>query len=489
MPARTARRSAVACLLVAGSAGLLATGEASAASLVYLAPNAAGKSEIAAARPDGSAARVLVASSGLATSFAALSTDDAGRIYAFSPKDGALIPALWRFDQTGKQLDYEVFDTGGSCGYISPFRSAARPDGTFVLATYYKGTGCGGTFSTTPRTDYIASNTPTANGTYPGFSNAIEPRFLRNGYPLAISDLTSIAIGTGASQDAVGTLQTWQTAQAGIRFESTDVDPTGGRGILELTPDVDGAKIHTIQLYTFSGAVPTPTSAVTYGCAVDLPGGATDVRARPRWSPDGTTIAWTGPAGIYTAPAPTPGGPGGDCNLSPKLTIPGGKEPEWARFDLADLPASGGSGGGTGTGTGTGSGTGSGSGNGTGGGTGGSAAPTLTVTKAPATAKTKDFAKSLKVTVNAPAAGAVKAQCTITGAQAKKARITTAKKPPKTVTVCTGSARATAAGALTITLKPTKQAKLRASKLAGLSITVRLTFGTTVVVQKVKLKQ
>ena len=59
--------------------------------------------------------------------------------------------------------------------------------------------------------------------------------------------------------------------------------------------------------------------------------------AHPRWSPDGSMLAWEGAEGIYTSPAPTATG-GGPCALAPKLVAPGGKGPDWG---LADTPGVG----------------------------------------------------------------------------------------------------------------------------------------------------
>jgi hypothetical protein len=48
----------------------------------------------------------------------------------------------------------------------------------------------------------------------------------------------------------------------------------------------------------------------------------------PSWSPDGTSIAWSNRSGVWTAqlnPA------GGDCGVTPRLVVRGGKQPDWSR--------------------------------------------------------------------------------------------------------------------------------------------------------------
>ena len=86
-------------------------------------------------------------------------------------------------------------------------------------------------------------------------------------------------------------------------------------------------------------------SIVTYG--VSLPGvpvmecRMTDAVGgefgRPSWSPDGSSLAWTEGNGIWAMAI------GRDCSGTPKLVIPGGREPDWGPADVGagvDVPQS-----------------------------------------------------------------------------------------------------------------------------------------------------
>jgi hypothetical protein len=48
----------------------------------------------------------------------------------------------------------------------------------------------------------------------------------------------------------------------------------------------------------------------------------------PSWSPDGASIAWSNPTGVWTAKLNPSGG---DCGVTPKLVARGGKQPDWSR--------------------------------------------------------------------------------------------------------------------------------------------------------------
>jgi hypothetical protein len=48
--------------------------------------------------------------------------------------------------------------------------------------------------------------------------------------------------------------------------------------------------------------------------------------AKPTWSPDGSTLAWSDTTGIWTSPV-DPATPG--CGISPRLIARGGSAPDW----------------------------------------------------------------------------------------------------------------------------------------------------------------
>ena len=48
----------------------------------------------------------------------------------------------------------------------------------------------------------------------------------------------------------------------------------------------------------------------------------------PSWSPDGTSLAWANRSGVYTAQLNPSSG---DCGVTPRRVVRGGKQPDWAR--------------------------------------------------------------------------------------------------------------------------------------------------------------
>jgi len=66
--------------------------------------------------------------------------------------------------------------------------------------------------------------------------------------------------------------------------------------------------------------VPTPL------CSFVPPG--TGPFSGPSWSPDGTSLAWANRSGVWTATL-NPGS--GDCGVSPRMVVRGGKQADWTR--------------------------------------------------------------------------------------------------------------------------------------------------------------
>jgi hypothetical protein len=104
-------------------------------------------------------------------------------------------------------------------------------------------------------------------------------------------------------------------------FTAFDVSRDRGRVLAEITP-TNATRPGTLVLLKSNGFAALPDVL----CATD--GFSSDGNGEPRWSPDGTQIAWHAPAGIYVSPAPVPR-TDGTCALAPRLLVPGGRSPEW----------------------------------------------------------------------------------------------------------------------------------------------------------------
>jgi hypothetical protein len=110
-----------------------------------------------------------------------------------------------------------------------------------------------------------------------------------------------------------------------FNIESFDVARSGGRVVVEVTPETTDTS--SFEFYGFSGA---PGNPIGFVCVAQNVAASTSY---PRYSPDGTMISWTGSDGVYVSPAPVHG-PGGICNLQPKLVAPGGSQADWGKVDV-----------------------------------------------------------------------------------------------------------------------------------------------------------
>ncbi|MBA2361629.1 MAG: PD40 domain-containing protein, partial [Actinobacteria bacterium] len=76
----------------------------------------------------------------------------------------------------------------------------------------------------------------------------------------------------------------------------------------------------TIQIYSVSNFATAPEAL----CAIRTP--RRGPLAKPTWSPDGNTLAWSDSRGIWSSAITARGD---TCGSAPKLIIPGGSAPDW----------------------------------------------------------------------------------------------------------------------------------------------------------------
>jgi hypothetical protein len=314
---------------------------AGAASLVYLDQG----NDVAVARPDGSLAHKVTHATDSAHAYKAISVADDGGITAYlsgSDSSGNGTFVVLGADGAIRYGPF-LFERSGVCGGLAPFWTATSPDGLFVAVGYSKGSNdcLGG--SSTISVRLTNRTTPTyGTSTYPSYDSLIRPHWVRHpDQRLAGIEGHTLKVW----QNDAAHMQSWINVSGGLELNDFDFHPTETKLLLDLSEDgVSGVKPHSLALLTYTemsvGAAAPTDPAPHFVCSAegyvvnDLGGG------KPLWSPDGSQIAWTGPAGIYVSPAPVPMGE--TCLLSPKLVVPGGREAHWASFDLTEPTAPGG---------------------------------------------------------------------------------------------------------------------------------------------------
>jgi hypothetical protein len=186
-------------------------------------------------------------------------------------------------------------------------------------------------------------NSPTfGTGTYPSYDYLLRPHWVRHPDPrLAGVEGNTLKVW----QNDAAHMQSWITVSGGLELVDFDFHPTQTKLLLDLAEEGGtGAKPHSLALLTYTemsvGAAPPTNPAPQFVCSAESYVTNDTGGGRPLWSPDGSQIAWTGPAGIYVSPAPVPMGE--TCLLSPTLVVPGGREAHWAPFEVTVPPAAAG---------------------------------------------------------------------------------------------------------------------------------------------------
>jgi len=326
------RLSSLLLLALCALAAVPAVGQA--ASLVYLDQG----NDVAVARPDGSLAHKITHATDATHGYKAISVADDGGITAYlSGTDGSGNASFVVLGPDGAVRSGPfLFERDGICGGLSPFWTATSPDGTFVAVAYQRGSnnciGGSSTFSVriTNRTS------PTfGTSTYPSYDYLVKPQWIRHpDQRLAGVEGNTLKVW----QNDAAHMQDWITVSGGLELVGFDFHPTQTKLLLDLAEEAGtGVKPHSLALLTYtelSTGVAAPTDpAPQFVCSADAYM-ISGTGGRPVWSPDGSQIAWNGPAGIYVSPAPV--AVGETCLLSPTLVVPGGREVHWSSSDLTE---------------------------------------------------------------------------------------------------------------------------------------------------------
>lgn len=326
---------------------LAAAPGAEAASLVHL--DATGNVQLTSV--DGVVHRQVTADGTPDAPYTPPTADDAGVILTYGHPD-AFTARLLRQDGTDARGPWALPASPCSAG---PERAAITPDGTRIAASWTDGrTACATDGDRlrhrwawpVPTTSILFGGAPTAlvhepGAPLPSFDGRRSPRWITSPSP-RLAAIRSDAIDVQESDASDAPMRRW----IGVPWwagdlDSFDVRRAGDRLLMEVSGDSRPSGGEDRHLVVLRIAGTPPAATVTRVCTVErLVAGA--VRpALPRWSPDGTMIAWAGAEGIEVSPAPVVGD-GGTCVLDPRLVAPGGTDAAWTAADITpDAPPPG----------------------------------------------------------------------------------------------------------------------------------------------------
>jgi hypothetical protein len=448
---------------------LFGAGNALAASVVYIGADG----NVHLVSPDGSVKHQVTNSATEDSKFKSPSQTDAGKVVAIGGSGNSAF-AFFFDRESGQQTDSWLIPGQSGPLSFSPFTGGQiSPAGGMIVYDSFYGPGLSGS----PSIDvgFVAGPGATSPCTINCHSGFSEPRWIPGTPYVGFIDTP-----VSGSPDETVYVQSSSGPQAWVGLidpnsadlESFDVSRQN-RTLLELSPDgappSGSTEQSQLQVYANNG---TPGSSGTVDDQCYQPDFAPS-RARPRWSPDGSMIAWEGADGVYTSPAPT-ATDGGLCNLAPKLVAPGGTRPDWGVADTPSTASSGTGDGGGGDGGGDG---------GTGGGSGGDAGVELASQQS-----LKKVAKSGKLVVEVTCGAPCDVDVTAIADKKTASKYKTGKK------LGSGSERSDAGGTFEVDLKLTRKAKkgLKKAKKAKASLKAEITEDggqTETLTQKVTLKR
>ncbi len=305
-----------------------ANAAASAGSLVYVKGG-----DIWVARPDGSGKR-RVTRDGRRLRYDHPSQADNGTILALAGT------YLHRFTRSGRRLGKPRRVSAGLAGPGSLHElaegSEVSPDGrrvalykTLLQGTYDPGTGRSGMNILSVTVEYRSASTGRRLGELhsPGdyYQN---PSWIGNGRLLVFAPYNSYAPQVFVDSFG-GSMDGWFGDEHGGEadpfarqpLDDGELSRAGDRLVLVRGANAPGDSASaTFEVDSVASTAETPLRVCTF-----RPPGSGPFSG-PSWSPDGTSIAWSNRAGVWTAGLNPVGG---DCGATPRLLVRGGRLPDW----------------------------------------------------------------------------------------------------------------------------------------------------------------
>jgi hemolysin type calcium-binding protein len=334
---RAARRAAVAlatCLIAALGAASAAPAE----NVAYVA----GDGNVWISSPDGSLRKQVTDNATSDSKYRSPSEQSDGTVVAIRKGDSSTGFA-WFFDpETGQPKSNWLLPKSGSGLPFSPFTGGEiAPAGGLFVYDFFHAEGPFGGYASWPEVAFVAGPGLTDPCTINCESHYLAPRWIpgTNFVGMVDDSFQGIWAQNGSS------VQSW-AGVTGYDTDSFDSSSTG-RTLFELSGQTTPppGQPDPRHLLLVSGKPPddTPTPL----CSI---ANLANVGMNPKWSPDGSMIAWEGDDGVYVSPAPQPdGAPGFEtpCTIAPHLLAGGAHDPDWGPRNVPSNGNNGGGGGGT----------------------------------------------------------------------------------------------------------------------------------------------
>ena len=308
---------------------------AAAESVVYVA----GNGDVWLSSPDGATKHQVTDNATADAKYRSPSEQNDGTVVAIRKGDSSTGFA-WFFDPvTGQAKSNWLLPKSGTGLAFSPFTGGEiTPGGGLFVYDFFHAEGPFGGYASWPEVAFVAGPGLTDPCTINCHSDYLQPRWIPGTQFAGFIDdsFQGVWVQNGSS------VQSW----VGITgYDNDSFDVSGqGRTIIEINdagaPPSGPESAHFVLLQN-NGTPPNSTPTILCSRA-DFANSGAD----PKWSPDGSKIAWEGPDGVYVSPAPQPEGTPGDaaaCSLSPKKIAAGGSDPDWGP---KNVPGQGGGGGG-----------------------------------------------------------------------------------------------------------------------------------------------
>ena len=325
---------------VAAVAAIGASG-AHAASIAYVGADG----NVHLVSPDGQRKLQVTHDATADSKYRSPSQTDSGRVVGIRPNPSSAISMAMFFDREGNQVDAWNLPASGLGLRFSPLSGGQiAPDGNggAMVYDYFHADGPP-TYFNEPRVGFVAGGGLTNPCTINCHAGYLRPRWLP-GTPYA--GFIEAGFGQVVVQSPNG-VKSWLSLNnsSAADLETFDVARSGGLLVVELTadgvPPQGQQELAGFEFYSFNG-VASDAPQIEFICGAS---GVAPAIAAPRFSPDGSMVAWEGAEGVYVAPTPQRT-PGGVCNLDASLVAPGGTEPDWGTVDVPAPPNQGGGGGG-----------------------------------------------------------------------------------------------------------------------------------------------